>query len=70
MDATSGMVKPHLDLDFKFFIGYEGWRLKKEDNESDYWYVAACSATLIGVHEVLTACGKKFFNECVVTAQN
>ncbi|XVE60695.1 hypothetical protein DITRI_Ditri05aG0148700 [Diplodiscus trichospermus] len=35
--------------DFKFFVGYAGWQLDqlREEIESDYWYVAACSPNLI-----------------------
>ncbi|KAK8642991.1 hypothetical protein V6N13_012311 [Hibiscus sabdariffa] len=35
--------------DFKFFVGYAGWQLDqlREEIESDYWHVAACSPGLI-----------------------
>ncbi|MBA0566294.1 hypothetical protein Golob_011124, partial [Gossypium lobatum] len=35
--------------DFKFFVGYAGWQLDqlREEIESDYWHVAACSPHLI-----------------------
>ncbi|XP_051123578.1 uncharacterized protein LOC127246331 isoform X2 [Andrographis paniculata] len=41
-----GTLKPQ---DFRFFMGYAGWQLDQliEEIESDYWYVAACSANLI-----------------------
>ncbi|KAJ7949752.1 UPF0301 protein [Quillaja saponaria] len=41
-----GVLKPQ---DFRFFVGYAGWQLNqlREEIESDYWYVAACSSNLI-----------------------
>ncbi|GMQ02055.1 hypothetical protein CsSME_00048464 [Camellia sinensis var. sinensis] len=44
--VKKGMLKPQ---DFKFFVGYAGWQLDqlREEIESDYWYIAACSANLI-----------------------
>ncbi|CAN8314149.1 unnamed protein product [Cochlearia groenlandica] len=44
--VKKGILKPH---DFRFFIGYAGWQLDqlKEEIESDYWHVAACSSDLI-----------------------
>lgn len=44
--VKKGVLKPH---DFRFFVGYAGWQLVqlREEIESDYWYVAACSANLI-----------------------
>ncbi|CAK9148972.1 unnamed protein product [Ilex paraguariensis] len=44
--VKAGVLKPH---DFRFFVGYAGWQLDQliEEIESDYWYVAACSANLI-----------------------
>lgn len=44
--VKKGVLKPK---DFKFFVGYAGWQLDqlREEIESDYWYVAACSANLI-----------------------
>ncbi|KAG9457010.1 hypothetical protein H6P81_001518 [Aristolochia fimbriata] len=35
--------------DFRFFVGYAGWQFDqlREEIESDYWFVAACSANLI-----------------------
>ncbi|KAL2456113.1 Protein of unknown function (DUF179) [Abeliophyllum distichum] len=51
LDAASGLVKKGAlgPRDFRFFIGYAGWQLDqlREEIESDYWYVAACSANLI-----------------------
>ncbi|KAL2456583.1 Protein of unknown function (DUF179) [Abeliophyllum distichum] len=51
LEATSGLVKKGAlgPRDFRFFIGYAGWQLDqlREEIESDYWYVAACSANLI-----------------------
>ncbi|KAL2497465.1 Protein of unknown function (DUF179) [Abeliophyllum distichum] len=56
LNAASALVKkgilgPH---DFRFFIGYAGWQLDqlRDEIESGYWYVAACSANLVfGVSE-------------------
>ncbi|XP_059630481.1 uncharacterized protein LOC132273538 [Cornus florida] len=44
--VKKGLLKPH---DFRFFVGYAGWQLDqlRDEIESDYWYVAACSADLI-----------------------
>ncbi|KAJ6693170.1 hypothetical protein OIU85_003980 [Salix viminalis] len=44
--VREGVVKPQ---DFRFFVGYAGWQLDqlREEIESDYWYVAACSSNLI-----------------------
>ncbi|XP_077224888.1 uncharacterized protein LOC143858142 [Tasmannia lanceolata] len=44
--VKKGVLKPQ---DFKFFFGYAGWQLDqlREEIESDYWFVAACSANLI-----------------------
>ncbi|KAL4594367.1 hypothetical protein ACB092_12G014500 [Castanea dentata] len=44
--VKKGILKPQ---DFKFFVGYAGWQLDqlREEIESDYWYVAACSSNLI-----------------------
>lgn len=44
--VKKGELKPQ---DFRFFFGYAGWQLDQltEELESDYWYVAACSANLI-----------------------
>ncbi|KAG9136711.1 hypothetical protein Leryth_004491 [Lithospermum erythrorhizon] len=41
-----GMLKPQ---DFRFFFGYAGWQLDqlREEIDSEYWYVAACSANLL-----------------------
>ncbi|XP_038886073.1 uncharacterized protein LOC120076339 [Benincasa hispida] len=45
--VKKGILKPQ---DFRFFVGYAGWQLDqlREEIESDYWYVAACSSNLIG----------------------
>ncbi|KAI8015248.1 hypothetical protein LOK49_LG05G02103 [Camellia lanceoleosa] len=51
--VKKGMLKPQ---DFKFFVGYAGWQLDqlREEIESDYWYIAACSANLIfGSQQIL-----------------
>ncbi|XP_010461200.1 PREDICTED: uncharacterized protein LOC104741955 isoform X2 [Camelina sativa] len=44
--VKKGVLKPH---DFRFFVGYAGWQLDqlREEIESDYWHVAACSSDLI-----------------------
>ncbi|XP_052190780.1 uncharacterized protein LOC127800293 isoform X2 [Diospyros lotus] len=44
--VKKGVLKPQ---DFKFFVGYAGWQLDqlRDEIESDYWYVAACSPNLI-----------------------
>ncbi|KAJ8759545.1 hypothetical protein K2173_007168 [Erythroxylum novogranatense] len=44
--VKKGVLKPQ---DFRFFVGYAGWQLDqlREEIESDYWYVAACSSNLI-----------------------
>ncbi|KAK3034101.1 hypothetical protein RJ639_034081 [Escallonia herrerae] len=51
LDEAAGLVKKGMlrPRDFRFFVGYAGWQLDqlREEIESDYWYVAACSANLI-----------------------
>lgn len=51
LDEASALIKKGklLPQDFRFFIGYAGWQLDqlREEIESDYWHVAACSANLI-----------------------
>ncbi|XP_028798816.1 uncharacterized protein LOC114754214 [Neltuma alba] len=44
--VKKGLLKPQ---DFRFFVGYAGWQLDqlREEIESDYWYVAACSSSLL-----------------------
>lgn len=44
--VKKGILKPH---DFRFFVGYAGWQLDqlRDEIESDYWYVAACSSSLL-----------------------
>lgn len=44
--VKKGTLKPH---DFSFFVGYAGWQMDqlREEIESDYWYVAACSSSLL-----------------------
>ncbi|KAK4805085.1 hypothetical protein SAY86_004902 [Trapa natans] len=44
--VRKGQLKPQ---DFRFFMGYAGWQFDqlKEEIESNYWYVAACSLDLI-----------------------
>ncbi|KAM7477247.1 hypothetical protein LguiB_024490 [Lonicera macranthoides] len=51
LDEAAGLVKKGVlkPDDFRFFVGYAGWQLDqlREEIESDYWHVAACSANLI-----------------------
>ncbi|XP_021903501.1 uncharacterized protein LOC110818815 [Carica papaya] len=51
LDEAAGLVKKGVlkPEDFRFFVGYAGWQLDqlREEIESDYWYVAACSSNLI-----------------------
>ncbi|XVF30160.1 hypothetical protein REPUB_Repub16aG0033100 [Reevesia pubescens] len=51
LDEATELVKRGVlkSQDFKFFVGYAGWQLDqlREEIESDYWYVAACSPNLI-----------------------
>ncbi|KAL5078477.1 hypothetical protein RYX36_017461 [Vicia faba] len=44
--VKKGIIKPY---DFTFFIGYAGWQIDqlRDEIESEYWYVAACSSTLL-----------------------
>ncbi|KAL8110172.1 uncharacterized protein LOC141671715 isoform X2 [Apium graveolens] len=44
--VKKGLIKPN---DFRFFVGYAGWQLDqlKEEIDSDFWHVAACSPNLI-----------------------
>ncbi|XP_017233664.1 uncharacterized protein LOC108207741 [Daucus carota subsp. sativus] len=44
--VKKGLIRPN---DFRFFVGYAGWQLDqlKEEIDSDFWHVAACSANLI-----------------------
>ncbi|KAI4321211.1 hypothetical protein MLD38_034619 [Melastoma candidum] len=44
--VKKGLLKPQ---DFRFFVGYAGWQYDqlREEIESDYWYVAACSVNLV-----------------------
>ncbi|KAL6525298.1 hypothetical protein OROMI_030891 [Orobanche minor] len=51
LDYASALVKKGelRPRDFRFFMGYAGWQMDQlvEEIESNYWYVAACSANLI-----------------------
>ncbi|KAJ7982729.1 UPF0301 protein [Quillaja saponaria] len=51
LDDAAALVKKGVlnPQDFRFFVGYAGWQLDqlREEIESDYWYVAACSSNLI-----------------------
>uniref|UniRef100_A0A1J3IML1 UPF0301 protein n=1 Tax=Noccaea caerulescens TaxID=107243 RepID=A0A1J3IML1_NOCCA len=51
LDEAAVLVKKgiHKPQDFRFFVGYAGWQLDqlREEIESDYWHVAACSSDLI-----------------------
>ncbi|KAK3027692.1 hypothetical protein RJ639_041402 [Escallonia herrerae] len=68
LDEAAGLVKKGMlrPRDFRFFVGYAGWQLDqlREEIESDYWYVAACSANLIfGASSTSSkVCGKRFCN--------
>lgn len=44
--VKKGIIKPH---DFSFFVGYAGWQMDqlRDEIESEYWYVAACSSSLL-----------------------
>ncbi|XP_021714759.1 uncharacterized protein LOC110682743 [Chenopodium quinoa] len=44
--VKKGVLKPH---DFQFFVGYAGWQLDqlREEIDSKYWHVAACSTNLL-----------------------
>ncbi|XP_058722029.1 uncharacterized protein LOC131593530 [Vicia villosa] len=44
--VKKGIIKPH---DFSFFIGYAGWQIDqlRDEIESEYWHVAACSSSLL-----------------------
>ncbi|PKA65033.1 hypothetical protein AXF42_Ash019045 [Apostasia shenzhenica] len=44
--VKKGVLRPQ---DFRFFVGYAGWQLDqlREEIESHYWVVAACSSQLI-----------------------
>ncbi|CAI9117115.1 OLC1v1018452C1 [Oldenlandia corymbosa var. corymbosa] len=44
--VKKGVLKPK---DFRFFIGYAGWQFDqlRDEIDSEYWYVAACSSNLI-----------------------
>ncbi|CAA7404984.1 unnamed protein product [Spirodela intermedia] len=52
LDEAAGLVKRGIfqPQDFRFFVGYAGWQVDqlREEIESDYWIVAACSSDLIG----------------------
>lgn len=51
LDEAAGLVKKGVlkPRDFRFFVGYAGWQVDqlREEIDSDFWYVAACSADLI-----------------------
>ncbi|KAK8947000.1 hypothetical protein KSP39_PZI006988 [Platanthera zijinensis] len=51
LDEATALVKKGVlqANDFRFFMGYAGWQLDqlKEEIESGYWVVAACSSQLI-----------------------
>lgn len=51
LDEAMGLVKKGVlkPQDFRFFVGYAGWQLDqlREEIESNYWHVAACSTNLI-----------------------
>ncbi|KAL5704066.1 hypothetical protein ACHQM5_022568 [Ranunculus cassubicifolius] len=51
LDEAADMVKKGIlrARDFRFFVGYAGWQADqlREEIESDFWYVAACSGNVI-----------------------
>lgn len=51
LDEASALIKKGSlrPQDFRFFMGYAGWQLDqlREEIDSDYWHVAACSTNLI-----------------------
>ncbi|KAE9594021.1 hypothetical protein Lalb_Chr18g0049291 [Lupinus albus] len=51
LDDAAGLVKRGIlkPQHFRFFVGYAGWQLDqlRDEIDSDYWYVAACSSTLL-----------------------
>lgn len=44
--VKKGILRPH---DCSFFVGYAGWQMDqlRDEIESDYWHVAACSSSLL-----------------------
>lgn len=62
--VKKGILKPH---EFRFFVGYAGWHLDqlREEIESDYWHVAACSSDLI-----CESCGKRYFSKWAANTEN
>ncbi|MCH80662.1 hypothetical protein A2U01_0001433, partial [Trifolium medium] len=58
--VKKGIIKPH---DFSFFVGYAGWQMDqlRDEIESDYWYVAACSSSLL--YEALTDSSEGMWEE-------
>lgn len=51
LDEASALIKKGAfrPQDFRFFMGYAGWQLDqlRDEIDSDYWHVAACSTNLI-----------------------
>lgn len=51
LDEASALIKKGAlrPQDFRFYVGYAGWQLDQllHEIESNYWYVAACSANLL-----------------------
>ncbi|XP_048500455.1 uncharacterized protein LOC104897895 isoform X2 [Beta vulgaris subsp. vulgaris] len=51
LDEAMGLVKKGVlkPQDFQFFVGYAGWQHDqlREEIESNYWHVAACSTNLL-----------------------
>ncbi|KAK2385710.1 hypothetical protein QL285_059681 [Trifolium repens] len=58
--VKKGIIKPH---DFSFFVGYAGWQMDqlRDEIESDYWYVSACSSSLL--YEALTDSSEGMWEE-------
>ena len=61
LEEASGLVKggAFLPRDFQFFLGYAGWQADqlRDEIESGYWIVAACSSDLIGCGTIESSLG-------------
>lgn len=61
LDEAAALVKRGIfqPQDFRFFVGYSGWQVDqlREEIESDYWIVAACSSDLIGTRMIDSGLG-------------
>ncbi|CAL5187328.1 unnamed protein product [Lathyrus oleraceus] len=58
--VKKGIIKPR---DFSFFIGYAGWQIDqlRDEIESEYWHVAACSSSLL--YEAMTDSSEGMWEE-------